>query len=182
MSEYEVNDVRKAATVITIQPNGTVLYDGFRIPGRDSVENDRYSYKAYHSRTAEDNCGGNTDRLPKQIRVLRYADILLINAEAAIQIGNTGAASTDLALVRTRAKLGSVAPTLQNVWHERRVELAEEHDRFFDLVRQDAVQPGRATAAFTAHGKTWKSTAALFPIPQAQIDLSNGRLKQNPGY
>jgi hypothetical protein len=182
INAYEANDVRKAATVITIQPNGTVLFDGFRIPSRDSVENDRYSYKAYHSRTAEDNCGGNTDRLPKQIRVLRYAEILLINAEAAIQIGNTGAASADLALVRTRAKLGTIAPTLENVWHERRVELAEEHDRFFDIVRQDAVQPGRANAAFTAHGKTWTPTAALFPIPQAQIDLSNGRLKQNPGY
>jgi hypothetical protein len=62
------------------------------------------------------------------------------------------------------------------------MELAEEHDRFFDIVRQDAVQPGRAAAAFAAHGKTWKSTAALFPIPQAQIDLSGNRLTQNPGY
>jgi tetratricopeptide (TPR) repeat protein len=182
VNEYETNDVRKAATIITIQPNGTTLFDGFRIPSRDSVQNDRYSYKAYHSRSAEDNCGGNTDRLPKQVRILRYADILLINAEAAIQIGNTGAASTSLGLVRTRAKLGPVAPTLLNVWHERRVEMAEEHDRFFDIVRQNAVQPGRAAAAFAAHGKTWTPKAALFPIPQAQIDLSNGRLKQNPGY
>ncbi|MBD1392863.1 RagB/SusD family nutrient uptake outer membrane protein [Mucilaginibacter glaciei] len=182
VNEYEANDVRKAGTIITIQPNGTRLFDGFRIPGRDSVENDRYSYKAYHSRSAEDNCGGNTDRLPKQVRILRYADVLLINAEAAIQIGNVGAASTSLNLVRTRAKLASVAPSLTAVWHERRVEMAEEHDRFFDIVRQDAVQPGRAAAAFTAHGKTWSSKNALFPIPQTQIDLSGGRLKQNPGY
>jgi hypothetical protein len=182
LNEYEPNDVRRAATVLTIQPNGTVLFDGFRIPSRDSVQNDRYSYKAYHSRTAEDNCGGNTDRLPKQVRILRYADILLINAEAAIQIGNPGAASTALTAVRARAKLAPVAPTLLNVWHERRVEMAEEHDRFFDIIRQDAVQPGRAAAAFAAHGKTWVPRAALFPIPQTQIDLSGGRLKQNPGY
>lgn len=182
MNEYEADDVRKAATVITIQPNGTTLFDGFRIPSRDSVENDRYSYKAYHSRSAEDNCGGNTDRLPKQIRMLRYADVLLINAEAALQVGQTGDANTNLNLVRTRAKLGTVAPTLAAIWHERRMELAEEHDRFFDLVRQNSVQPGRAADAFTAHGKTWSDKAALFPIPQAQIDLSNNRLKQNPGY
>jgi hypothetical protein len=182
LKEYEPNDVRQAATVLTIKPNGTVLFDGFRIPSRDSVQNDRYSYKAYHSRTAEDNCGGNTDRLPKQVRILRYADILLINAEAAIQIGNPGAATTSLNAVRARAKLAPVAPTLLNVWHERRVEMAEEHDRFFDIVRQDAVQPGRAAAAFAAHGKTWVARAALFPIPQTQIDLSGGRLKQNPGY
>jgi hypothetical protein len=182
LNEYETGDVRRAGTVITILPHGTTLFDGFRIPSRDSVQNDTYSYKAYHSRTAEDNCGGSTDRLPKQVRILRYADILLINAEAAVQIGNTGDASTDLTLVRTRAGLGSTTPTLENIWHERRMELAEEHDRFFDIVRQDAVKPGRATAAFAAHGKTWKATAALFPIPQAQIDLSGKRLIQNPGY
>jgi len=182
MDAYETNDTRKAATVITINPNGTVLFDGFRIPSRDSVQNDRYSYKAYHSRTAEDNCSGNPDKLPKQIRILRYADILLINAEAALQIGQAGDASTYLTMVRERAKLLPVAPTLEAIWHERRMELAEEHDRFFDLVRQNAVQPGRAAAAFTAHGKTWTDKAALFPIPQTQIDLSAGKLKQNPGY
>ena len=182
VDEYEPNDVRKAGTIITIQPNGTTLFDGFRIPSRDSVQNDRYSYKAYHSRTAEDNCGGNTDRLPKQVRVLRYADVLLINAEAAMQIGQTGDANTNLNLVRQRAKLGTVPASLTAVWHERRMELAEEHDRFFDIVRQNAVQPGRAAAAFAAHGKTWTDKAALFPIPQTQIDLSGKRLVQNPGY
>jgi len=188
VDEYEAGDVRKNGTIIFINPTtatnsaGTVLFDGFRIPSQDSVQNSRYSYKAYHSRTLESNCGGNTDRLPKQVRILRYADVLLINAEAAVQLGNTGAATTDLHLVRARAGLADVAPTLTAIWHERRVELAMEHDRFFDLVRQDAVQPGRATAAFAADGKTWSATKALFPIPQAQIDLSGKKLLQNPGY
>jgi hypothetical protein len=182
LNEYEANDVRKAATVITIQDHGTVLWDGFRIPSRDSVQNGTYSYKAYHSRTAEDNCGGSTDRLPKQVRILRYADILLINAEAAFQLGRVGEASTNLNLVRTRAKLPAATASLATIWHERRMELAEEHDRFFDIVRQDAVQPGRAAAAFATHEKTWAAKYALFPIPQTQIDLSGGRLKQNPGY
>jgi hypothetical protein len=180
LAEYEAGDVRENATVIFIKPTGTVLFDGFRIPGQDSVQNSTYSYKAYHSRTAEDNCGGNTDRLPKHVRILRYADVLLINAEAAFKLGKD--ASTSLNAVRVRAGLASVAPTLHNIWHERRMELAEEHDRFFDIVRQEAAEPGRATAAFAAHGKTWTATAALFPIPQAQIDLSNKRLTQNPGY
>ena len=185
INAYEPGDVRKNGTIIFINPQhaGTVLFDGFRIPSQDSVQNSTYSYKAYHSRTAESNCGGNTDHLPKQIRYIRYADVLLINAEAAVQLGKTGDATTDLNLVRARAGLAPVAPTLLSIWKERRVEMAEEHDRFFDLIRQDAVQPGRAAAAFTADGgKVWKSTDALFPIPQAQIDLSGGRLKQNPGY
>ena len=187
---YEANDVRKAGSIIFIQPTapagqrstGTVLWDGFRIPSKDSVENFRYSYKAYHSRTKEPNCGNN-DFLPKNIRVLRYAEILLINAEAAVQIGNTAAATTALTAVRTRAGLGPKAATLLNIWQERRVELALEHDRFFDLVRQESVQPGRIVPLFAAQGKTFvKGKNEVFPIPQPQIDLSGGQLTQNPGY
>ena len=189
-SAYEPGDVRRAGSIIFIQPTapagqrstGTVLWDGFRIPSKDSVENSRYSYKAYHSRTKEPNCGNN-DFLPKNIRVLRYAEILLIRAEAAAQLGNTAIAQTDLNAVRTRAGLGAVAPTVANIWKERRVELALEHDRFFDLVRQESVTPGRIVPIFAAQGKTFvKGKHELFPIPQPQIDLSGSALKQNPGY
>ena len=187
---YEPNDVRRAGTIIFIQPTapagqrstGTVLWDGFRIPSKDSVENSRYSYKAYHSRTKEPNCGNN-DYLPKDIRVLRYAEILLIHAEAALQIGNAGAAQTDLNMIRTRAGLTSKPATLANIWQEHRVELALEHDRFFDLVRQENVQAGRIVPIFAAQGKTFvKGKHDIFPIPQPQIDLSGGQLTQNPGY
>ena len=187
---YEPGDLRKAGSIIFIQPTaptgtrstGTVLWDGFRIPSKDSVENFRYSYKAYHSRTKEANCGNN-DYLPKNIRVLRYAEVLLMHAEAAVQLGNTSAALTDLNAVRARAGLSTKPATLANVWQERRVELALEHDRFFDLVRQESVTPGRIVPLFAAQGKTFvKGKNELFPIPQPQIDLSGGQLTQNPGY
>ncbi len=188
---YETGDVRRAASIIFIQPTapagqkstGTVLWDGFRIPSKDSVENFRYSYKAYHSRTKEKNCGNN-DYLPKNIRVMRYAEVLLINAEAAFQLGNTAAATTALNRVRVRAGLAPrTSLTLAQIWQERRVELALEHDRFFDLVRQESVQPGRIVPLFAAQGKTFtKGKNELFPIPQQQIDLSGGALTQNPGY
>ncbi|SFT13590.1 RagB/SusD family nutrient uptake outer membrane protein [Mucilaginibacter polytrichastri] len=186
VNDYEATDARKNGTIIFIKPGGTVLFDGFRIPGPDSVQNSTYSYKAYHSRTLERNCSGNTDHLPKQLRLIRLGEVLLINAEAAFQLGKTGDAITDIGMLRTRAGLVATPPagiSLASIWHEHRIEMAEEHDRFFDLVRQDAVQPGRAAAAFAADGgKAWKATNALFPIPQQQIDLSGGRLKQNPGY
>ena len=183
---YEPKDIRKAGSIIFIDTSaakrGTVLWDGFRIPSKDSVENTRYSYKAYHSRTKEPNCGNN-DFLPKNIRVLRYAEVLLIHAEAAVQTGKDADALTDLTAVRTRAGLDSKPATLANIWQERRVELALEHDRFFDLVRQESVQPGRIVPLFAAQGKTFvKSKNELFPIPQPQIDLSGGQLTQNPGY
>jgi tetratricopeptide (TPR) repeat protein len=186
---YEAGDVRRAGTIIYINPTattgrsaGTVLWDGFRIPSQDSVQDARYSYKAYHSRTKEPNCG-NTDYLPKNIRLMRYAEVLLIHAEAAAQLGRTADAATDLTTVRTRAGLATAAPTLANIWRERRVELAMEHDRFFDLVRQESVQPGTIVPAFARHGKTFvKGKNEVFPIPQPQIDLSGGVLTQNAGY
>lgn len=184
VDEYENGDPRKEATIIFIKPSpqGTVLYDGFRIPGKDSVENSTYNYKAYHSRTTEANCGNN-DYLPENVKVLRYAEVLLIHAEAALQLGMNSAARTDLTAIRARVGLQPASTiTLETIWHERRVELAQEHDRFFDLVRQDRVRPGRADAAFRTHGKTWNATRALFPIPQQQIDLSGGHLTQNQGY
>ncbi|WP_245901719.1 RagB/SusD family nutrient uptake outer membrane protein [Chitinophaga ginsengisoli] len=182
VDEYDDGDRREAATIIFINPNGTFLWDGFRVPGRDSVENARYNYKSYHSQTAESNCG-NRGRLPKNLRILRYGEILLIHAEAALALGNPGAAITDINALHPRAGLGPVGSvTRESIWHERRVELAMEHDRFFDLIRQDALSPGRAAAAFAAHGKTFAAKNKVFPIPQRQIDLGGGNLKQNDGY
>ena len=185
LDAYEPNDLRRNATVMFMNPapRGTVLWDGFRVPSRDSVENDRYNYKAYHSRIAEKNCG-NTSRLPKNLRVMRLGEILLIHAEAAFALNNSADALTDINRLRTRAGI-PVLTTIDRdrIWRERRIELAMEHDRFFDLVRQEAIQPGRAVQAFTAHGKTYvKGKSEVFPIPQVQIQLSGGALVQNPGY
>ncbi|NVO31710.1 RagB/SusD family nutrient uptake outer membrane protein [Hymenobacter lapidiphilus] len=182
---YEPGDKRRAGSIIfiTTAKTGTVLWDGFRIPSQDSVENSRYSYKAYHSRTKEKTCGNN-DYLPKNIRIMRYGEVLLLNAEAAFQLGKTAEATTVLNQLRARAGLPArTSLTLAQIWQERRVELALEHDRFFDLVRQESVQPGRIVPLYAAHGKTFrKGRNELFPIPQQQIDLSGGVLTQNPGY
>lgn len=179
VNAYEPGDKRKDGTIITIAPNGTVLWDGFRIPSRDSVENDRYNYKAYHSRTAEPYCGV-ADRAPKNHRILRYGDVLLIYAEAANELDNSAEAIAKLNIVRRRAGLpafsGSKDALRLKIWDERRVELAMEFDRFFDIVRQ-----GRAGVIMRANGKAFiDGKNELFPIPQDQRDLSGGRLGQNP--
>ncbi len=184
VNAYEAGDTRRDATVIFINPTlpanspGTVLWDGFRIPSQDSVENQRYSYKPYHSALRESpQVSNNKDTKPKNIRLMRYAEVLLINAEAAANLGNP-IATTRLNDVRTRANLAPSTGTIENIWKERRVELAMEQDRFFDLVRQ-----GRAGTVLRAHGKSFADNKnEVFPIPQVQIDLSGGRLTQNPGY
>ncbi|GAC1424183.1 MAG: RagB/SusD family nutrient uptake outer membrane protein [Flavisolibacter sp.] len=177
---YEPGDKRDSATIIFIKPGGTVLWDGFRVPSRDSVQNDRYNYKAYFGRKIDPYCGsGNTDNLPKNVHIIRYAEVLLINAEAALNIGKPANALSALSKIRQRAGLGApLTVDVNAVWKERRVELAMEQDRFFDMVRQ-----GRAGSILRALGKNFvDGKNEVFPIPQPQIELSGGKLIQNPGY
>jgi len=183
INAYEPGDLRRDATIIFIDNSGThqgtVLWDGFRVPSKDSVQNFYYNYKAYTSRLEEEFAVPQDKDRPQNIKILRYAEVLLMNAEAAVILG-TGDPASRINPLRERAGLGPLgAVTLEDVWHERRVELAMEHDRFFDIVRQ-----GRAADVMHAAGKTnfEEGTHELLPIPNSQILLSAGKLEQNPGY
>jgi starch-binding outer membrane protein, SusD/RagB family len=183
VNAYETGDLRKAATVISIDNSGTykgtVLWDGFRVPSSDSVQNLFYNYKAYTSRTKEQYANTADKDRPKNIKVLRYADVLLMYAEAAIHTGQ-GDAVSKINLLRERATLlPKASVSINDVWNERRVELAMEHDRFWDLVRQ-----GRAAQIMQSSGKTnfVLGKNEVLPIPNSQILLSGGKLKQNTGY
>ncbi|WKN30893.1 RagB/SusD family nutrient uptake outer membrane protein [Porifericola rhodea] len=138
---------------------------------------------------------GYPDNSPTNYIFLRYADVLLIFAEAANELGKTSEALTHLNMVRARARGGNpdvlpdITETSQSelreiIWHERRVELAMEGHRFFDIIRQNEVVPGRATEIFHSNGKTSFdiNKHATFPIPQAQIDISQGILKQDQNW
>ena len=114
-------------------------------------------------------------------RTIRYADVLLMAAEAnnRATAPNDTKAQLYLNRVRQRAfgdQLHNITATgtalKQAIWDERRLELAMEGDRFFDLVRT-----GLAATKITGFvvGKN-----ELFPIPQSEVDISG--LKQNPGY
>jgi hypothetical protein len=174
---YEPNDNRRAGTIIfTSDVATTTLWDGFILPRRPDVVNERYNYKAYHSPFLETkSCLGINDKdsKPKNIRIIRFAEVLLINAEAAAHIGQD--ALTPLRKVRARANLTTISATIADIWKERRVELAMEADRFFDLVRT-----GQAATVLNALGKPFVTGKhEVFPIPQKQRDLSGGRLTQN---
>ncbi len=93
-----------------------------------------------------------------------------MKAEALNELGQTSAAISLLNQIRNRAGLAnttalSQADVRRAIWKERRVEMAFEHDRFFDVVRT-----GQAVAAFAADGKTFVAGKhELFPIPQSFI-------------
>lgn len=118
--------------------------------------------------------------------VLRYADVLLMHVEAILAGGNETTNASALAsfqLVRNRAGLTTPVTivTQDALLTERRVELAFENHRFFDLVRF-----GKAESVLSAFSSTnslgYTSSDLLLPIPQREINLSNGAMTQNPGY
>jgi len=118
--------------------------------------------------------------------VLRYADVLLMHVESILAGGN---ATTDAAALASfqavRDRAGLPAPvtevTKEMLLNERRVELAFENHRLFDLMRMGVAQ--EVLSAFSAaNGYGFASTDLLLPIPQVEIGLSKGALSQNPGY
>jgi len=167
---YEPGDTREDGTIIFI---GEILYDGREVP--PTVQNPRYNEKAYVSMSYTSG--------DKNVRLLRYAEVLLMHAEAANELGDAGTAQTMINIVRNRAGLADTPAATQAevrdaIWDERRVELAMEHDRIFDLRRQ-----GRVAEVMLAHGVPFvQGKHELYPIPEDQIAQSNGLLEQNPGY
>ena len=168
---YEAGDLRRGATIIF---RGSVLYDGREVPS--TVANPRYNYKAYSSSFY------NQEFTDTNLRYLRYAEVILMKAEALNELGQTSAAIPLVNIIRKRAGLGDTPFTSQAdirkaIWKERRLELAFEHDRWFDLVRT-----GQAAAAMAADGKTFiVGKHELWPIPTSFLREAGALSQQNPG-
>lgn len=179
---FEPGDPRREGTILFV---GTTTKYGDAITGA-SGDPVRYNGKAYVPfSTPWDN--DNPRGAQQNVRVLRYAEVLLMNAEAANELNNPTQALASLEMVRARARNGNTGilprvtttdkAALRNaIYHERQVELGMEYDRYFDVIRQ-----GRAAEIFGPKG--WKANKnEVWPIPQNEIDLSANVLTQNPGY
>jgi tetratricopeptide (TPR) repeat protein len=119
---------------------------------------------------------------PANWKVIRYADVLLMLAEAQNENGKTGEALTHLNTVRARAGVPAYTNTGQadireKIYDERRLELSFEGHRWFDLIRT-----GRALS--TMQSKGMKEHHVLYPIPLTQLQVIDNKeiLWQNPGY
>lgn len=109
-------------------------------------------------------------------RWFRFAELKLLYAEALIEMGRAPEATTQINDIRNRAGLPDLAAaaTLADLQQEKRVEMAFEPHRWFDIVRWD-LGP-------TIFAGDWDARLEVFPFPQSEIDRSEGQLSQNDGY
>lgn len=197
--EFEAGDLRREATIINptdeqIQNPSQEIYLGNRYLSRkyaiaQNTDNTQYYTLAHDSRGPINN------------RQIRYADVLLMYAEACAELGADDKAAEALNKVRQRVGMPAypgyditvngttLTPDLrQAIRHERRVELAMEGHRWFDLCRwgiaketMDAYKATETAECQSQMAEFIKGKHELFPIPFDEIDL-NPSLSQNPMY
>ena len=189
MAAFEPNDPRREGSIIFLNE----VIDGVKILGDGNtpdetrnvqgvlIEIECYNQKVWTpGETVPPQFGHNR-------RLIRYADVLLIAAEALNENGKSAQALTYLNQVRARARGGNTSILLDitdtnkstlrdKIFNERRYELALEGHRFWDLVRT-----GRAPSVLGPLGFV-TGKHELLPVPQIEIDLAKGSLKQNPGW
>ena len=173
---FDPADPRRDLTVLDIdafiaaQPSPADITYAIGAGGHTGYYNNKYI-----KRQGEFGLPDNDLTSPVNYRMVRYADVLLMAAEAHFQTGNVGIAEGFVNEIRIRAGMPTITvSTLQDIWTERRLELACEGHRFFDLVRTN--QAAIHIDGFQANKNE------LFPIPQIEIDLVGGNWTQNTGY
>ena len=192
--QYSSSDIRKNVTVFAPRSGSY----------GESRENSGYYNKKYLVRKNEPTVSSDPVSYQNNYRVIRYADVLLMAAEAEAHIAGPNAINY-LNQVRERAFRGisrnypynGENNLLEAIYHERRLELAGEGHRFFDLVRT-----GKAEEAFSSYNsfidgenlsleeKTLRKINytsgknEVFPIPLEELNLANATdtWGQNPGY
>ena len=188
----------------------TVFYNRFdqtQFPSALPVDNDRGVYGQGNFETRYS--GGNLARVnwrkyqtdyyrqfedfdsPINQRVIRYADVLLLQAEAMNEQGQTATAVPLINQVRSRAGLAALTAAnftqtslRTQLMHERATELAGEGVRWFDLQRWGLLDNQATVNQLKAHDAQFNTfivgKSRLLHLPQADVDLL--RLTQNPGY
>ncbi len=188
-NSFETGDPRLASTVIYLgeELDGiTILGDGSTPDETKDASNNLIEIECYNQKVWTPG-----DDVPTQFdhnrRLIRYADVLLIAAEALNKNNKPAEALIQLNKVRERARAGNagVLPDITEmnsialddiIFNERRHELAMESHRFWDLVRTNRATTVLGPLGFIA-GKH-----ELLPIPQSEMDLTQNQWSQNPQW
>jgi tetratricopeptide (TPR) repeat protein len=178
---FDATDIRRDATVLDIdafiadQPNSSDITYAIGGGGHTGFYNNKYI-----KRQGEIGLPDNDLTSPVNYVVIRYADVLLMAAEAHNRAStpDDSKAQDYLNQVRNRVNMSPINATgntlTEAIWLERRLELSGEGHRFFDLVRT-------GKAADEINGFV-SGKHELFPIPQVEIDLAGGNWSQNNNY
>jgi len=178
---FDATDIRRDATVLDIdafiadQPNSSNITYAIGGGGHTGFYNNKYI-----KRLGEIGLPDNDLTSPVNYVVIRYADVLLMAAEAHNRAStpDDSKAQNYLNQVRNRVNMSPINATgnalTEAIWLERRLELSGEGHRFFDLVRT-------GKAADEINGFV-SGKHELFPIPQVEIDLAGGNWSQNNNY
>ncbi|WP_130734477.1 RagB/SusD family nutrient uptake outer membrane protein [Flavobacterium sp. J27] len=180
---FETGDPRREASILFEGQSDGISTPALVVP--TGLAQPYWNKKAYTLKSERVEYSQNKNHWAN-IKVLRYADVLLMYAEALNEQGQSSAAVDYINQVRARARNGnnSILPDIVTtdqvsvraaIKQERRVEFALEGERFYDLVRW-----GDAISVLGPLG--YQSRNAWYPIPQYAIDQSGGVLVQNPNY
>ncbi|MEE1070322.1 MAG: RagB/SusD family nutrient uptake outer membrane protein [Paludibacteraceae bacterium] len=197
-NEFEAGDIRRDVAILI--PDTSINEDYQTITEEIYLGNIMLNNKYGMYRDPSDIGGGygkwslHASRGPLNNKQIRYADVLLMYAEACLETGDAGTALTYINKVRSRVGLPN-APVADNATlrHERRCELAMEGHRWFDLVRWEGVDGNGLKAHMDAYKAQENADVQhhiqefvagkheLLPIPQEERQL-DPLLSQNPGY
>lgn len=186
---YETDDPRKPRTILFSGQSDDPAYGGYgkTLPPYPSVIPRPYWNKKVYADPAEQSATNDPHgNGAYNQRILRYADVILMAAECANELGQGAKAEEYLEMIRARAREGKAGVLPKVIFEdqdqmraaikfERRIEFALEGERFFDLVRWGDAQTVLGPLGYQPRNR-------YLPLPQPVIDQSNGALKQNPDY
>ena len=176
---FEIADIRKEVAVLDIEDwaskTGATYGTGYEHTG--------YFNRKYIARKGDSNIGDQNLTNPNNYRAIRYADVLLMAAEAHAKKPSPDNLKSNsyLNMVRSRAFSDNISQIslsgealVDAIFNERRVEFAGEGHRFFDLVRTGKAQDFIDGFVINKH--------EIFPVPLQEIQFSSGNWNQNQGY
>ena len=194
---YETGDQRREATIL--KPGDKFMFFGTeRTFTKDAGATSNYQFKKYmepfsyaNPIPTHVNPNGDNGTTDLNVPLMRFAEVLLIKAEAAISTDGAGAGDTELNRIRVRAGLApKTGMTMVDLKRERRNELAGEWaDRHRDLVRWGDAAATYAKPLHDYDGTVnWPARTfdpqihSVWAVPQKEIDNSGGIIKQNFGW
>ena len=194
--EFEPNDTRKAATLLSLGDKMDLGDGKGETEFTSDLSSTGYSFRKYAVFYPFNSAEGTGVDHNYAVPLMRSADIYLLVAEAKIRTQGAGAGDALINIVRKRASpllIPVAGAGMPQLIHERRVELAGEGERHQDLMRWDkkniidiaAIYNLQKSKSPVDQAKTVtfvRPKHYYYPIPQVEIDKSNGVLKQNPNF